>query len=371
MRSSPSSVRLAGKRFPSVTTWRVSVALCTYNGARYVPEQLESIASQTRLPYELVVCDDRSTDNTVDIVQAFASHAPFPVRVFVNDRTLGSTKNFEQAIQLCEGDLIALSDQDDVWRPRKLERMVAAFAASPGVGAVFTDGEVVDDRLRPLGYRLWEAAGFGPSRRERFEHGQAVEVLLENDVVTGATLAFRRDFLKAILPIPAIWVHDAWITLLIAALGRVAIIDEPLVLYRHHSRQQIGVVQRPRSSGLAWVRSSLADVLMNINGYVVKGDEEYSMYADQYKLACERLAAVLDPSDRRILSRCRAKAEHFRARADMSNRRWMRFPMVMKELLGLRYHRYSSGNKGLAKDLVRAALFWTPSISPTSRVRTL
>ena len=350
---------------------RVSVALCTYNGARFLQDQLDSIASQTLPPHELVVCDDRSADDTVSIVRAFASHAPFPVRLFLSPTNLGSTKNFEQAIQRCEGDLIALSDQDDVWRPRKLERTIAAFSASPDVGAVFTDGEVVDDRLRPLGYRLWEAAGFGPGRRERFEHGQAVEVLLKNNVVTGATLVFRRDFLKAVLPIPATWVHDAWIVLLIAAVGRVAIIDEPLVLYRHHSRQQIGVVQRTRSSGLAWVRSSLADVLMNINGYVVKGDEEYSMYADQYGLACERLAVVLDPSDRRILSRCRAKAEHFQARADMSNRRLMRFPMVMKELLGLRYHRYSSGNKGLAKDLVRAALFWTPSISPSSRVRTL
>ncbi len=350
---------------------RVSVALCTYNGARYLKDQLDSIASQTLPPHELVVCDDRSTDDTVAIVQAFASHVPFPVRLSVNHANLGSTKNFEQAIQRCEGDLIALSDQDDVWRPRKLERMVAAFAASPDVGAVFTDGEVVDDRLRPLGYRLWEAAGFGPSRRERFEHGQAVEVLLKNNVVTGATLAFRRDFLKAILPIPATWVHDAWIALLIAALGRVAIIDEPLVLYRHHSRQQIGVTQRARSSGLAWVRSSLVDVLMNINEYVLKGDEEYSLYADQYGLACDRLAILLDPSDRRILARCRAKAAHFRARAEMSHRRWVRFPMVMKELLGFRYHRYSSGNKSLAKDLVRAALFWTPSTPRTSRVRTL
>ena len=349
---------------------RVSVALCTYNGARYLKDQLDSIASQTLPPHELVVCDDRSTDDTVAIVQAFASHAPFPVRLFLNPTNLGSTKNFEQAIQRCDGDLIALSDQDDVWRPRKLERMVAAFSASPDVGAVFTDGEVVDDRLRPLGYRLWEAAGFGPGRRERFEHGQAVEVLLKNDVVTGATLAFRRDFLKAILPIPAIWVHDAWIALLIAALGRVAIIDEALVLYRQHPRQQIGVMQRTRSSGLAWVRSSLSDVLMNINGYVVKGDEEYSLYADQYGLACERLAAILDSSDHRILTRCRAKAAHFRARAEMSQRRWMRFPMVMKELFGLRYHRYSSGNKSLARDLVRAALFWTGSTHPASRFGT-
>lgn len=346
----------------------ISVALCTYNGARYLKDQLESIASQTLPPHELVVCDDRSTDDTVAIVQVFASHAPFPVRLFLNPTNLGSTKNFEQAIQRCEGDLIALSDQDDVWRPQKLERTVEAFSALPVIGAVFTDGEVVDERLRSLGYRLSEAAGFGPRRRERFEHGQAVEVLLKNNVVTGATLAFRRAFLKAILPIPATWVHDAWIALLIAALGKVAIIDEPLVFYRQHQQQQIGVTQRTRRNGFAWAWSALAEVLMELDRYVVKGDEEYLMYADQYGLACERLAAVLDPSDHRILTRCRAKAAHFQARAEMSHRRWVRFPMVMRELLGLRYHRYSSGNKSLAKDLARAALFWTGSTRRTSRV---
>jgi hypothetical protein len=179
-------------------------------------------------------------------------------------------------------------------------------------------------------------------------------VLLKNNVVTGATLAFRRDFLKAILPIPATWVHDAWIALLIAALGKVAIIDEPLVFYRQHQQQQIGVTQRTRRNGLAWAWSALAEVLRT-RSVCCEGDEEYSMYADQYGLACERLAAVLDPSNHRILARCQAKAAHFRVRADMSNRRWMRFPMVMGELLGGRYHRYSSGSKSLAKDLVRAA----------------
>ncbi len=364
------SLEAASDLVQSARRARVSVALCTYNGARYLKDQLDSIASQTLPPHELVICDDRSTDDTVSIVQAFASHAPFPVRLHINETNLGSTKNFEQAIQRCEGDLIALSDQDDVWRPRKLERMVAAFSVSPDVGAVFTDGEVVDDRLRPLGYRLWEAAGFGPSRRERFEHGQAVEVLLKNNVVTGATLAFRRGFLKAILPIPATWVHDAWIALLIAALGTVVIIDEPLVLYRQHPRQQIGVTPRPRSNEFAWVWSALSDVLTELDGYVVKGDEEYSLYAGQYQLACERLAAVLDPSDRRVLTRCQAKAAHFRARAEMSQRRLTRFPMVVKELIGLRYHRYSSGNKSLAKDLVRATLFWTGSTHPASRIGT-
>ena len=100
---------------------RFSVAMCTYNGARFVAEQLESVAAQTRPPSELVVCDDRSTDGTARLVEQFAARAPFPVRLFVNERNLGSTANFGRAVTLAEGDLVALCDQDDVWRPEKLE----------------------------------------------------------------------------------------------------------------------------------------------------------------------------------------------------------------------------------------------------------
>src|SRR5882724_11959920 len=95
---------------------RISVAMCTYNGAGFLSEQLESIAAQTRLPDELVICDDRSTDESVEIVRNFARHTPFSVRLEMNEENLGSTKNFEKSIGLCQGEIIALADQDDVWR---------------------------------------------------------------------------------------------------------------------------------------------------------------------------------------------------------------------------------------------------------------
>src|SRR4030095_5004546 len=104
-------------------TNRFSIAMCTYNGARYIAEQLESIAAQTYPPGEIIVCDDASTDNTLEIVKDFASRASMPVRVFVNEENSGSTRNFSKAIGLCGGDLIALSDQDDFWLANKLERL--------------------------------------------------------------------------------------------------------------------------------------------------------------------------------------------------------------------------------------------------------
>src|SRR5215470_8302349 len=109
----------------------ISVAMCTYNGARFLAEQLGSLAAQSRLPDELVVCDDGSTDESAEIVKDFARHAPFPVRLEVNEENLGATKNFEKAIGLCRGEVIALSDQDDVWYPKKLELHESVFVADP------------------------------------------------------------------------------------------------------------------------------------------------------------------------------------------------------------------------------------------------
>ena len=102
----------------------ISVALCTYNGAKYLGEQLESILNQTRSVNEIVICDDRSTDATADIVKAFQDKAPFPIYFYRNDSQLGSTKNFEKCLQLCQGDIIFLCDQDDSWMPEKVEKLV-------------------------------------------------------------------------------------------------------------------------------------------------------------------------------------------------------------------------------------------------------
>src|SRR4051812_16300560 len=98
----------------------ISIALATYNGEKYLSAQLESLALQTRLPAELVVCDDCSTDRTIDIIDEFIARAPFPVRVARNESRLGFVNNFMRAAQGCRADLIAFCDQDDIWEPNKL-----------------------------------------------------------------------------------------------------------------------------------------------------------------------------------------------------------------------------------------------------------
>src|ERR1051326_9204347 len=138
----------------------LSIALCTYNGAVYLKEQLESIAAQTRRPDELVISDDQSTDNTLRVIEEFAPTAGFPVRLSVNESNLGTPKNFEKAISLCRGDVIVLSDQDDVWHPDKLESVERVFESKPQLSLVFSNAELVDETLRLYDETLFDMVQF-------------------------------------------------------------------------------------------------------------------------------------------------------------------------------------------------------------------
>src|SRR4029079_2609300 len=138
----------------------ISIAMCTYNGAEFLPAQLESIITQSRPPDEIVICDDCSTDDTQALLKKFAVESSVPVTIHINDQNLGSVKNFERAITLCTGDVIALSDQDDVWRSDKLALFESVLNNSPTAGIVFSDAAIVDENLKPLSRRMWDEVGF-------------------------------------------------------------------------------------------------------------------------------------------------------------------------------------------------------------------
>ena len=160
--------------------------MATYNGARHVAEQLASLASQTVLPYELVVTDDASTDATPDIVAAFAASAPFPVRLIKNAEQLGYRANFMKAAGLCQADLVAFSDQDDVWLPRKLEAVNATFENSDTL-LTYHDATVVTEKLEPFAFlheAFDEPAAVNPATPNTSPSGSSDE--LQFDVVEPA-----------------------------------------------------------------------------------------------------------------------------------------------------------------------------------------
>jgi glycosyltransferase involved in cell wall biosynthesis len=223
---------------------KISVAMTTYNGARYLRDQLDSIFAQTRVPDELIVCDDRSTDATPELLREYSARAPFPMRLVFNEQRLGSTKNFEQAIRLCTGDIIALSDQDDVWYPHKLATIERRFEADPDVGVGLSNADLIDDDGAQLRGDLWSRGLLKRKRHQALSGLRRYDLLLGLPVTTGATMAFRSRFKALALPIPTecpTFIHDRWIAVLIAAVARIAIIDEKLLAYRLHRRQQLGI----------------------------------------------------------------------------------------------------------------------------------
>jgi glycosyltransferase involved in cell wall biosynthesis len=316
------------------------VALCTFNGAPFLEAQLESYLSQTRLPDELVACDDVSSDDSVSILRDFARRAPFPVRIEVNDVNLGSSKNFENAIRLCTGDLIATSDQDDVWLPEKLTLTEAAFACDPRVGLVFSDADVVDESLRPRGYRLWDAIHFAPASRLRVRRGFGFDVLLRQWLVTGATMAFRAEYRSAVLPIPECWIHDGWIAFLVGALARVTMVERPAVLYRQHASQQIGAARLTLRQTYELARKV--------------GPAYFKLDRDRFQLASERLRGLVgEEVDARILEQVDRKIAHLARRLAIaeSPSRAQRILMSLDELLHGRYARYSPAWSHAVKDM--------------------
>jgi glycosyltransferase involved in cell wall biosynthesis len=318
---------------------KISIALCTFNGERFLKEQLSSIAGQTRLPDEIIICDDCSDDGTWEFLENFREKSDFPVKCYRNQKGLGSTKNFEKAISLCTGDLIALCDQDDVWMPHKLEIMESKFLESTDIGAVFSDGDVVDENLKPLGYTLWEHIGFHHGKREKMKDGNQLMVLLKHVIATGATLVFRNSLKEYILPIPSGWVHDAWIALLAATGKCLGFIPAPLILYRQHGNNQIGA----RYRGLA----ERFNESLNINRR-----DYYSGELSRYEEALKRASANIQHVSPGSLNLLEAKLHHLRKRAGLPALRVLRVIPVMTELLSLGYYRFSFSWQVAVKDLL-------------------
>ena len=222
---------------------KISVAMCTYNGARFISEQLESIAAQSQPIDELVVCDDKSTDNTLQLIQDFQHRVSFSIRVFVNEQNLGSTRNFQKCLSLCEGDLIFLCDQDDVWLTHKVKKMLRYLTQNPNQEAVFSDANIINNQSALTGKRAWQLIQFNRRMQTRWQLGGAFDILVNGYVVTGATLAIRRRVLSEILPFPNLYkdlIHDGWIALWLSLTNRIGFIKEPLTNYRQHSQQQVG-----------------------------------------------------------------------------------------------------------------------------------
>jgi glycosyltransferase involved in cell wall biosynthesis len=244
----------------------ISVAMATHNGDKFVREQLTSIAAQSLLPTELVVSDDRSTDATLDMVKEFKKEAPFEVTVLSNARRIGASANFLRTAELCSGDVIAFSDQDDVWDKNKLSIYEHEFSTT-SANLVAHSGTVVDANLSPTGEvfpRFTTRRSSSPGSAPLFP------------AAWGFCLSFRRELLSLVPSEsrPPGWLrdkqmgHDSWIYFLANALGGVTTLDDQLALYRQHANNASGgsiearAARRPARLGPAQDKAVYMDTLV-------------------------------------------------------------------------------------------------------------
>lgn len=328
---------------PATAAPRVSVALGTHNGARFLGEQLDSILRQSRPVDEIVLSDDASGDGTVELAQRAidarrASDAATPELVVLrNPVALGVTANFEQALRAASGDLIALCDQDDVWHPDRVSRAVAEFAARPELDLVAADARLVDDAGAPLGSTLFETLGVDAGVRERLA-SSPFEELLKRNVVTGATAMVSRRLVERAAPFPASWVHDEWLAVVASVGGGIAVVPDPVIDYRQHGGNQIGVTRLGAGGRLARLREP-------------RTERNATLLARAQDLA-DRLPAIA-AGDGRVEAEAAGKLAHEVMRQGIPVARLRRIGPVWREWRTGAYSRYGRGAQDVLRDLVQ------------------
>ena len=313
---------------------KISIAMATYNGERFLGEQLDSLAAQTRLPDELVVTDDGSSDGTTAILEDFALRAPFTVRIERNPANLGYARNFEKAARLCSGDIVFFCDQDDVWLPEKVARVTEEFERNPGTVVVLNDADLVHGDLTPFGKTQLQSLLKSGFQRP--------------DFIVGSFSAHRKSWQEVAFPVPDGLAHDSWTNGLAHQCGLSSLIERPLQVYRRHGDNvSQWAFSNPGGSNLESIREhGLKD-----------SSAGWDRMARMLELMQQRISASphLLPSDAldHALVRLAQRLEAIEERARFCElKRPARFPRIVRFWVRGGY-RHSRGVLSAAKDLFR------------------
>ncbi len=313
---------------------KVSVALCTYNGEKYIEEQLNTIIAQTRRPDEIVVSDDGSSDRTLEIAGSVLAGSGIAHLVLKNEGKHGVVGNFHNAMSHCSGDVIFTSDQDDMWREDKVELMIRPFEESEENVLVFSNALLVDGEGKSLGGDLWSTLSFRPERAK----GDMFGLLLNRCVVTGAAMALRRSLFELGGMAPQGWLHDGWFAVNAVLVGKLCPIDEQLLFYRQHGNNVVGakkLTSMQRVKGYFKNSAIMEKTRM----------ERRLRYAAVLEFAGERLS----PDDTRRLEKCVGFWDG--ATKLGSGSRFRSVGWIMKNLFNRNYKRYYTGVRGSVRDI--------------------
>lgn len=223
---------------------KISVALCTYNGEKYIEKQLNSILNQSLNVNEIIICDDCSSDITQEILKNIQAQYPDIIHLHFNDINLKSNANFEKAITLTTGDYIFLSDQDDIWMPNKVAQVIAHFEKNQNIEGIFTNASFIDENDQPINQEISLCEFFC-----LFEGADNSSELLNNlliyngNYLTGATLCIKKEIKDFAIPFKTgeHFIHDEWLALILSNRKTLYYYPEKLISYRIHQNQQLGI----------------------------------------------------------------------------------------------------------------------------------
>ena len=321
---------------------KTSIAMATYNGAQYIKEQLQSFVDQTRQPDELIITDDCSTDQTEAIVREFAKTAPFYVEFHRNEKNLGYCGNFNAALMRTTGDLVFLSDQDDVWFPEKIEHMIGVAERNPRALVVMNDAALTDGELNKVGLTKVgqiRSAGF-PIKA----------------FVMGCCCAVRRELLDFCMPIPpGIKGHDKWIVDLADALDSKVIDDRVLQYYRRHESNESQFIAN-RTTKVTKQQAFFHSIRNLFSGDVRQKEKEQIA---QQQLMVEGIQRVLSLAPKHyqaelqtMLETAEANARTYKLRAGIRAKSFVPRIFATLGLLFRGGYQNSSGFKAVLRDLV-------------------
>lgn len=261
----------------------INILLATYNGEKYIEEQIDSVLAQTYKNWNIIVRDDRSTDKTVEILKKYAKKYSNKIRLIQDeDGNLGATHNFTRLLGYAQEDYIMFCDQDDVWLPQKIE---ITFKKLQGIEKeygnnfpllIHTDLKVVDENLDIISDSFWKYQKLNPQK------GRSLNRLLIQNVVTGSTMMINKILRDLSMPIPQESVmHDWWIALVASSFGKIAYIPIPTVLYRQYGTNVIGAKKWDINHAIKkilmfWERKELIENLL-------RTQRQAESFKDRYK----------------------------------------------------------------------------------------
>lgn len=319
----------------------LSVVIATFNGEKFIDDQLHSILSQTRLPDEIVVSDDGSTDDTLEIIRTRQRQAPPEVswQFLKGDAPLGPAHNFLRGVRAARGDLIALSDQDDWWFPKKLATLEKVLLADPGLLLVHSDAELVDESGALTGVTLSESLRMTAGERRGLRRGRALRQLVRRNLVTGHTVVMKKQVVDMAGHIPEGWLHDEWWALIAAAHGGVVFYPGVLGHYRQHAVNQVGASR----SGVAEARARFHET-----------QEEFRR---RHATRHEGLAAFLAEAGSRLPESSRAllagRMNHYAWQASLPRAKMARAGKIAGRFFTGDYRRYRRGLFDALRDLMQ------------------